>query len=187
MSATKSVALPVMVASEPHPCARCASMRKTCCQRAEILVTAGDVARIARRTGRAEFVENRAPADPEYLEHDADDPDWRRLTVRSDGARRVLKRRESGDCVFLGAEGCTLGTEVRPLVCRLYPWAYTEAGLTGEDSEYCPVEALRAVGKDGRGTTMLTILKMDRVDAERWRRRLYEELRTGEESGCESG
>ena len=30
-----------------HPCARCALAQKTCCQRAEILLTGGDVSRIA--------------------------------------------------------------------------------------------------------------------------------------------
>ncbi len=189
MSATKSVALPVMVAVGEHACARCASMGKTCCQRAEILVTAGDVARIGRRmggvgrAGGADYLEYRAPEDREYLDHDANDPDWRRLTARADGTRRVLKRSASGDCVFLGSAGCTLGSEVRPLVCRLYPWSYTEAGLTGEEAEYCPVEWLRPAVEAGRSVTMLTILKMDRADAERWRRMLYEELRTGEETG----
>lgn len=108
-----------------HPCARCARMRKTCCQRAEILVTEGDIARIARIarfTSETDFVELRTPSDPEYLDDDPDDHNWKRLTLRSDGVRRVLKRQPSGDCVFHTNRGCRLPENVRPLVCHLYAW-----------------------------------------------------------------
>ena len=38
----------------------------------------------------------------------------------------------NGDCTFLGAAGCVLPEEVRPLVCRLYPFEYTHRGILGE-------------------------------------------------------
>jgi Fe-S-cluster containining protein len=164
-----------------HPCARCAAVQRTCCQRAEILVTAGDVARIAQfqAAGRApanpaDFVERRAPADPEYVRPDPDDPNWLRYTVAADGTRRMLRKQANGDCTFLGAQGCVLPENVRPLVCRLYPYSYSERGLDGVDSEYCPTALL---APDGR--SMAEVLDIPAATAEGWRRQLYEELRHG--------
>jgi Fe-S-cluster containining protein len=160
------------VASMP-PCARCAAVQRTCCQRAEILLTPGDVARIAAHTGTEGFAEHRAPADAEYVRPDPDDPHWLRYTVRADGRRRMLVRRDDR-CTFLGARGCTLPLGVRPLVCRLYPFAYTEAGLQGIDGEFCPTALLAP-----HGEPMTDVLGMSRAAAERWRASLYEELRNG--------
>ncbi|MCB9897802.1 MAG: YkgJ family cysteine cluster protein [Planctomycetes bacterium] len=154
-----------------HPCARCALMQKTCCQRAEIVVTGGDVARIAAVTQRHDFWERRVPVDPSYAASDPDDPAWRELTVAPDGTRRVLRRTVDGDCTFLGPSGCTLATGTRPLVCRLYPHSYTERGLDGLDDEYCPREVLA-----GPGRTMLDVLDIARTDALRWHATLYAEL-----------
>lgn len=167
-----------------HPCARCASMQRTCCQRAEILLTDGDMARIEAHTGRRDFWERCAPADPAYIEDQDDDPNWVRYTVEPDGTRRVLRRGPDG-CGFLGAQGCTLPMEVRPLVCRLYPFSYTESGITGEDADYCPTAALIPPGS---GLTMLTVLGMSRDDGARWHAMLYSELRAraGSERPCSS-
>lgn len=187
--------------SNQHPCARCASVQKTCCQRAEIVVTTGDLARIAAHTGHADVAHRTRPTDPSYLEHDPDDPNWTAYTIAPDGTRRVLKKQDgvhaglsghrgqAGDCAFLGPAGCALPEEVRPLVCRLYPFMYTERGLDGEadesegvDESYCPTHLFFTAQErrptDGRPrVTMLTVLKMDPRDAERWRRQLYDELR----------
>ena len=152
-------------------CARHAALGRTCCQTAEVLVTAGDRERIAEATGRSDFWEYRAPADPAYLEQD-DDPNWIRWAFRGDGTRPVLRRRPEGDCTFLGPTGCTLGVELRPLVCRLFPYSYTEAGL-GAVEDACPAEVIPP------GVTILEMLEMKRVDAERWHRQLYAELREG--------
>ena len=160
-----------MSQSALHPCVRCAGMQKTCCQRAEIVVTTGDVERIARHVARDDFHEWRAPADPSYAQPNEADPRWLALTLRSDGKRRALKRAVGGDCTFLGAQGCSLPREVRPLVCRLYPLDYTEKGLIGEAHEYCPTAALRPPG--GR---MSQLLRMDELEARRWHRMLYQEL-----------
>jgi len=154
-----------------HPCARCAAMQRTCCQRAEVVVTAGDVARISRYVGSADFYSRRAPEDPTYTEHDPDDPNWLRYTTFPDGTRNMLTRRPHG-CTFLGPSGCVLPEDVRPLICRLYPFEYTEQGIIGEDAGYCPVETLA-----GPGGSMLTVLNMERAQAERWRADLYTELR----------
>lgn len=158
-----------------HPCARCAGSRRTCCQTAEIVLTAGDVGRIAAFSGHGDFHHRSRPSDPAYLEPDDEDPAWARGTFAPDGTRRVLRRRSDGDCTFLGAEGCVLPLEVRPLVCRLYPFAYTEHGLVGRDEDYCPTEWLAPGGEP-----MYEVLGVARSDAERWRTTLYEELRHGQ-------
>ncbi len=150
-------------------------MQRTCCQRAEIVVTEGDVGRIAHHTGRTDFWSWRAPQSQDYVEQDPDDPNWHRYTVNEIGNRRTLHRHASGNCEFLGSEGCVLPTEVRPLVCRLYPYSYTEKGLTGMDDEYCPREAL--IPKNQPGMTMLTVLGMNPDDGRRWHAMLYDELR----------
>ncbi len=156
------------------PCARCAQLQRTCCQTAEILVTEPDVARIAAHVGRTDFYERRRPSDPAYFDADEDDPNWLALTLRPDGTRRLLKRQPSGDCTFLGRAGCDLPLEVRPLVCRLYPYAYNETGLAGSDESYCPTSVLSPEGRP-----MAEVLDIDALDAERWRVSLYQELARG--------
>lgn len=163
-----------------HPCARCARVQRTCCQRAEIVLTTGDTDRIAAHSGRRDFLERRAPADPDALAEDPADPNWTRWTIAPDGTRRVLRRRADGDCTFLGPAGCTLPLEVRPLVCRMYPYTFTERGLDREDPAYCPTDLV-----DPLRTGMLTVLDMREADAERWRRLLYAELRSDAEEGTE--
>lgn len=164
------------MSSEECLCVRCSRQTRTCCQRSEVYVTPGDVERIAAHTGRTEFFEFRAPGSAEYLPQE-NDPAWRDRVFRPDGTRRILKRETNGDCTFLGPAGCTLPLEVRPLVCRLYPFDYTEAGLAEELASGCPLELLRP------GEHLLTALDMRRSDGERWHQQLYAELRREPEGG----
>lgn len=164
------------MSSEEFLCVRCARHTVTCCQRSEVYVTPGDVERIAAHTGRADFSEFRAPGNVEYLPQD-DDPAWRDRVFRPDGTRRVLRREANGDCTFLGPRGCTLPLEVRPLICRLYPFDYTEAGLRDKLASGCPLELLRP------GEQLLTALDMRRSDGERWHQQLYTELRREPDGG----
>lgn len=150
-------------------CVRCARHTRTCCQRSEIYATPGDVRRIGLHTQRDDFTEYRVPANPDYLDQD-DDPVWREKVFRADNSRRVLKRQPDGDCTFLGESGCTLPLEIRPLVCRLYPYDYTAAGLLVDLVEGCPLELL----PPGQG--LIEALEMNRDDAVRWHRQLYEEI-----------
>lgn len=153
-------------------CALCATLGKTCCQSREILVTEGDKSRIGRFTGEQDTWEHARPNDLDYLDQD-DDPNWLAWAFRPDGTRPILKRQPNGDCRFLSAAGCTLPLEVRPLVCRLYPYTYTERGLDGVADD-CPREVVPP------GRTILQVLDMRQADAIRWRRMLYTELRTKE-------
>jgi Fe-S-cluster containining protein len=150
-------------------CVRCARHMKTCCQTSEVYTTLGDVDRITGHTGRSDFYEFRVPENPFYEDQD-DDPVWRDHVFRSDGSRRVLQRKASGDCTFLGPQGCLLPLDVRPLVCRLYPFDYVAEGIVEALSPGCPLELLAP------GQGLLEALGMNRPDAVGWHRQLYTEL-----------
>lgn len=154
-------------------CVKCARVSLTCCQQCEIYATPADARRISEHTGLPieAFTEFRVPDDPVYLNSHGDDPIWPLTVLREDNARRVLQRKENGDCRFLGERGCTLPLETRPLVCRLYPYDYNEAGIKPRLAQGCPVELLRP------GRTLLQELDMNLQDAERWHRQLYQEIR----------
>jgi Fe-S-cluster containining protein len=151
-------------------CARCARYMATCCQTSEIYITPGDAQRIAEHTGGGDFYEFRPPENPVYLQQD-DDPIWSETVFkRPDGTRRVLRRKENGDCAFLGEAGCRLPLETRPLICRLYPYDYNEHGLYPLLAQGCPQELLRP------GHSLLQELAMNEHDAQRWHHQLYQEL-----------
>jgi Fe-S-cluster containining protein len=166
------------MSDEDFICVRCARHMKTCCQRSEIYVTLGDVERICSYVEESEdwdssrraFYEFRAPKDPTYSDQD-DDPAWREHVFRRDNSRRVLRKQPNGDCTFLGPQGCTLPLDVRPLVCRLYPYEYSEAGIHEELAPGCPLELLRP------GQGMIEALQMNLVDARHWHEQLYAEVR----------
>ena len=155
--------------SDEFLCVRCARHMRTCCQTCEIYVTLGDVDRIEKFTGRTDFYEFRAPENSQYLDQD-DDPTWRDGVFREDGSRRVLKRSADG-CTFLGDHGCVLPLETRPLVCRIYPYEYTEDGIAEELAVGCPLELL----KPDQG--LIEALDMNLPDAQGWQKQLYAEIR----------
>jgi len=155
-------------------CAKHALLERTCCQTSEVFVTEGDKRRIAEHTGLSDFWENRAPEDPSYADQE-DDPTWLHGAFRRDGTRPILRRKANGDCTFLGTEGCALPVEVRPLVCRMYPFEYSERGVEGVGGR-CPDYVVPP------GGTLLDVLGMKREDAERWHKVLYKELRLARRS-----
>jgi len=157
--------------TEPlHLCAECARRGETCCQRVEIYVTGGDVARIQAFTGAADFCEWRDQEDPDYYQPE-EDPTWYYGTIRADGKRRLLKQQPNGDCVMLGKAGCRLPLQVRPLVCRLYPYDYDEQGMRSVITEYCPTDLLPA------GATLTDAVGISAEQARAWHQMLYEEIR----------
>ena len=159
-------------------CARCARHIRNCCQVPDVYVSPGDRERIASFTGRDDFFEFRQSSDPSYFEQQHD-PAWSEYVVQHDGSRRILKHTAHGDCTFLGPQGCILPTQVRPLVCRLYPFHYTEEGISQQLVPGCPVELLRP------GQDLIQVLNMSLEEARVWHRQLYEEIRWEKASLCE--
>lgn len=150
-------------------CVRCSKHMETCCQTSQVYVTLGDVRRIKSHTGRTDFFENRLPDDPIYTVHD-DDPIWYETVMQPDGQRRVLKRQDDGDCTFLGEAGCTMPLEVRPLLCRLYPFGFNQRGIKTYLTHGCPMELLKP------GESLVNALDMNKEDAVRWHGMLYQEI-----------
>ena len=150
-------------------CARCARQGKTCCQWSEVYTTRGDMGRIGRHTGLTGFIELARPANPEYADQ-SNDPVWQAHVFGRDGKRRVLKKLPSGDCLFLRPTGCQLPLDVRPLVCRLYPFSYTAAGIDPQLDAGCPRSLLAP------GETLIDTLHMSLDEAREWHRILYEEI-----------
>ena len=157
-------------------CARCSQLGKTCCQRCEVYVTPGDVQRITARLGRVDFFHYAKAPDDSYFDLEGD-PTWTLNVFREDGTRRILKRRENGDCSMLGPQGCLLSLEERPLVCRLYPFVYTARSLRQGEPVYCPPVLL-----DNCPCSVLEAMGMDIQDAVRWHRQLYQEITQERES-----
>jgi Fe-S-cluster containining protein len=77
-------------------CGRCLQ----CCHHKRIQLNPYEVARLAR---------NRGLTTGEF-----------RTAFTEDGAGLAVRQTETGACVFLGSDGCTVHAD-RPLVCRLYP------------------------------------------------------------------
>lgn len=163
------------MSNEEFLCARCARHQKTCCQTPEVYVTLGDVRRIAGHIGRNDFWHYNVATEPAYLDQD-DDPLWSEHVIREDNSRRVLKRLPDGDCTLLGPQGCTLPLEVRPLICRLYPFDYDAEGIHDDLVPGCPLELLKP------GQQLLEALDMKLADARRWHKQLYEEILVHEDS-----
>jgi Fe-S-cluster containining protein len=132
-------------------------------------VTGGDVKRITRQTGTIGFIEYARPGNPDYADQ-SDDPVWQSHVFRPDGTRRILKKRDNGDCFFLGLKGCTLTLETRPLICRLYPFAYNARGLYADLVATCPTHLLAT------GETLLNCLDMSLDMARVWHHDLYDEI-----------
>lgn len=156
------------MADTPSFCRQCAERGPTCCQRAEIYVTPGDIERIAAAVGDRDFFVNAVPAG-DGRPRDAElDPAWSRI-FRPDGSRRVL-RRMGGACLFLGDDGCRLAMDVRPLLCRLYPFDYNATALKGVHAHLCPRP------ERDNAPLLMALLCMNRDEAETWRRQFYEEM-----------
>ncbi|MDR2392001.1 MAG: YkgJ family cysteine cluster protein [Planctomycetota bacterium] len=152
-------------------CARCAGLGETCCQNSQVFLTVGDVRRIARAINAASgFFEEVAAADPNYLTGDGIDPVWNRIFDRK-GYRRILAFQAEGKCFFLGTNGCRLSLEIRPLVCRLYPYDYNHIAIKGVYGHRCPEPERNSPA------LILACLSMNREKAESWRQKLYAEIR----------
>jgi len=153
-----------------HICEACSKRGTTCCEKnRDILLTEADKIRIQKHFGTNDFWEFRSPVSPEYLEQD-DDPNWLGYILKTDGTRLVMKLSNLGNCTLLTSTGCPLPLNIRPLVCRLHPYCFTETELQNIESE-CPKD-LYTSDED-----LSLQLGMDKNLAESWRVQLYKELR----------
>jgi len=173
------------------PCARCAeSLGRSCCQPGPgerlATLTASDVRRIQSSTGwaRERFVENEPLSAEEVLAYEARRPGYRGYFRRT--VVRWGLRSDRGACVFLGPDGCSLDTAVRPTACLLYPFEPATHGWTlaversgtlelaarsGEPRCLAVEEArsrgglLRSFGLDVQGLTSLIVRLRAEVEA----------------------
>ncbi|MDR1744888.1 MAG: YkgJ family cysteine cluster protein [Planctomycetota bacterium] len=157
------------MSAEESLCSRCACSGATCCQKTEIFLTAGDVARIRGAGVREEFWDHVAPTDEECKPDFSYDPVWSRI-FDDRGRRRIIRHREDGGCWFLTGRGCSLSLDARPLVCRLYPFDYTPTTIKGVYGHLCPSP------EKENPPLLLAALGMNRDEAEQWRRQLYGEI-----------
>lgn len=148
-------------------CFHCCQKGTSCCEGTQICLTTGDVLRIAQFLDTSNFFTIEIP-DLAYTDP-GDDPGWITLTVRPDGCRRVLKRTAEKNCTMLAEKGCLLPMTIRPLICRLHPYTYTESDISGVDPS-CPIS------REGNRPVLLEQLGMAIGQARKWHRQLYCEL-----------
>lgn len=139
----------------------------SCCLNRQIILTNGDIERIAQFLGNRDFVVTETP-EPWYLEPSYD-PDWVPLVIKPGGVLRIIKRNKDKNCEMLTDKGCRLPFDSRPLICQLHPYMHTEKDILGID-DTCPIS------KEKDCATILEQLDMPLGKARQWQHRLYEEL-----------
>lgn len=156
-------------------CVGCASRGQSCCQNVKIYLTLGDVERIAKAGQAGDFFALE-PLTPEY-EDGGGDAEWNPLILNPDGRRRVIRQKDGGDCWFLGPAGCGLSSEVRPLLCRVYPYDFREYGLHGICPS-CPVS------READWQRVLENSEMRVENVLGWINQLYAEIRKEKTVRC---
>jgi uncharacterized protein len=139
-------------------CARCPRvLGSSCCEvgpgEALATLTRADAARIAQATGLSlrRFVEEEGLTEEDAAAYEAARPLFRGY-FRKGPVRLTLQQRPQGAgrsaCVFhRPGEGCALGSDVRPLACRLYPFERFADGSWGVmPGRYGSLAAARAGG-----------------------------------------
>jgi Fe-S-cluster containining protein len=148
-------------------CIECAHKGQSCCTNVHIYLTRGDIERIAKVCPAEDFF-RLAPLTADY-EDGGGDPDWNPAILNADGTRRIIRQKPNGDCCFLTPSGCRLSSDVRPLLCRIYPYDFRQSGLCGI-SHSCPVAA------EPNWLHVLEASEMKQANARDWVARLYEEI-----------
>lgn len=132
-----------------NQCSECAKLYKTCCETAEAGVTSGDIARITAFTGRTDFysLEPVAEEHKYSYENPWNCPDSGKIYVKyffdEEGRRNILKKNDKGGCIFLAQDGCMLPMDVRPIICRLYPYSWTDQREISLEASSCPAHLFK--------------------------------------------
>ncbi|MBN2065048.1 MAG: YkgJ family cysteine cluster protein [Sedimentisphaerales bacterium] len=148
-------------------CLDCAANDQSCCEGKQIYITLGDVQRI-REFGIKEEFHTFEPLGEDYLTGGGD-PGWNPLILNEDGNRRILAVKADGNCMFLSDKGCTLPGNVRPLLCRIYPYDFTGPSITGM-CQGCPIS------KQENWLDILNSSQMNLETAKAWVEQLYDEI-----------
>jgi len=148
-------------------CIECAQKGQSCCRNVHIYLTGGDIERIGSVCSGEDFY-LRAPLTADY-EDGGGDPGWNPAILDTDGRRPILRQQENGDCCFLTDTGCRLSSEVRPLLCRIYPYDFRRHGLCGISS-CCPVAG------QPQWLSILEASEMKQSNAQHWVAQLYDEI-----------
>lgn len=132
-------------------CAQCAKIQKTCCQEdvTFVALTGGDIERISTYTGREDFYELQAVAE-ELIDIYAnparfseDDRIYVTCLFDSKGRRNILKKNKNNECCFITDTGCLLPHDIRPLICRIYPYEWNDRREVWIEAGYCPKELFK--------------------------------------------
>jgi len=132
-------------------CARCPrALGRSCCEVDErerlATLTWADVDRIAAATSRRPrtFAEVEWLTPEETQVYESHRPLYRGYFAR--GPARLTLRRRGGACVFLErGRGCTLGEDVRPTPCLLYPFElWPDGSWSFQVDRFGSLEAARA-------------------------------------------
>ena len=128
-------------------CQECAKIQKTCCQGEgfQVALTKGDIRRIGMFTSSPAFYELKAVEEPlrqvyTTPEHYGDDEKiYVQYLFDEAGRRNVLKKKpNNAECLFLSKSGCGLPFEVKPLICRIYPYNWNDELDLWLETDYCP-------------------------------------------------
>lgn len=148
-------------------CLDCAAKKRSCCGNVNIYITQADVDRI-RLAGVDHDFFSLETLSEEYLDGGGD-PAWNPLILDESGRRRVLLQQSGGNCIFLSSTGCRLASNVRPLLCRIYPFEFLGEKIVGI-SHYCPVSL------EQNWQEILNMSEMNSVSALEWIKQLYREI-----------
>jgi len=154
--------------SEQEPtCARCPrALGRSCCEvedhEALATLTWADVDRISAATGRPAraFTEVEWLTVEETQVYESRRPLYHGYFARGP-ARLTLKRRD-GACVFLQrGRGCSLGTDLRPTACLLYPFElWPDGSWSLQVERFGTMEDARAA----RGSSCLAVEEASSMD-----------------------
>jgi hypothetical protein len=88
-----------------------------------------------------------------------------------------MKRTAGKNCTMLAEKGCILPMTLRPLICRLHPYTFKEAGISGVDPA-CPIS------QGENWPVLLAQMGMAIAEARKWHQLLYCELHADKTATC---